>query len=506
MSLVSNLAASTGTSEAALKLILGQMSGYPLMLIYRSYLSRHSVSTQHIFFFLTGLSAGLWVIGPDVVHSIYAVLATYMILFCAGGSLASVVISFVFNMGYLTIGYLCTESEGYDILWTMPHCVLCLRLIGLTFDCYDGEMAKQKGPEILSKDQKQSALSELPSLLEMLSHSFFIGGYFVGPQITMKKYRNFVRPDYYDSLPGSPLTYGFQRLGLGLIYMLVHVVGSIWVPDYWPNTQHFYDISLLTKIVLLPIWTKVFLARYIFAWLTAEGVCVISGLSFNGVDKDGSVDWSGCANVKVGRLESAHKFDHYVESFNINTNHWVAVYVYKRLKFLGDRNVSQIVTLLFLAVWHGNHSGYFVTFAHEFFTMKVEKEFFGVWSKSDKVEKLMKVKTYSMLAQIAGWVYVVILLPHCFLAFGLLTWNKFLPAYTATYFIMYIWWLIWSFWGYGYVKKVLGNSRQSEKKEVVETKMENILEEDENVDKSGDGNVPNNVIDANTPSEDKKEV
>ena len=51
-------------------------------------------------------------------------------LMFVGGTLASVVISFLFNMGYLLIGYWYTESEGYDICWTMPHCVLCLRLIG----------------------------------------------------------------------------------------------------------------------------------------------------------------------------------------------------------------------------------------------------------------------------------------------------------------------------------------------------------------------------------------
>lgn len=430
-------------------------------------------------------------VGPDVVHSLYAVLATYIILLCAGGTLTSVVISFVFNFGYLLVGYFFTESEGYDICWTMPHCVLCLRLIGLTFDCYDGERAKQRGQETLSKDQQQTAITELPSLLEMLSHSFFIGGYFVGPQVSMKRYRNFVRPDYCDTLPESPLPYGLKRLGLGACYMAFHVVGSIWLPQYWPNTQGFYDMSLMSKLILLPIWAKVVLAKYIFAWLMAEGVCVISGLSFNGVLENGFVDWKGCANVKVGRLETATKFGHIIESFNINTNHWVAVYVYKRLKFAGSRTVSQLVTLLFLAVWHGSHSGYYLTFAHEFFTIKVEREFLGVWSRSEKVEKIMKDKQNSKLAQIAGWFYVMTFFPHCFLSFALLTWNRFFSAYMATYFFMYVWWAIWSFWGYGYCKKVLGGSRKSEKKEV-ETKMEKIVEEDETLGKSGD-DQPNYV-------------
>lgn len=31
-----------------------------------------------------------------------------------------------------------TETEKYDIKWTIPHCVLTLRLIGQAFDIFDG--------------------------------------------------------------------------------------------------------------------------------------------------------------------------------------------------------------------------------------------------------------------------------------------------------------------------------------------------------------------------------
>ena len=44
----------------------------------------------------------------------------------------SVIISFLYNFLYLLIGYWYTEMDGYLICWTMPGCVLCLRLIGKT--------------------------------------------------------------------------------------------------------------------------------------------------------------------------------------------------------------------------------------------------------------------------------------------------------------------------------------------------------------------------------------
>jgi lysophospholipid acyltransferase 5 len=48
--------------------------------------------------------------------------------------------------------------------------------------------------------------------------------------------------------------------------------------------------------------------------------------------------------------------------------------VYKRLKFLGNRYISQAAALTFLAVWHGLHSGYYMCFLLEFVIMKLEKD------------------------------------------------------------------------------------------------------------------------------------
>ena len=97
----------------------------------------------------------------------------------------------------------------------MPHCVLTLRLIGLTFDCYDG--VRKKNVQ-LSEDQQKTALEEAPSLVEMLSQTFFIGGYLVGPQFSMKKFREFVKPEYHRDLP-SPIAFGFKRLGMCWAYL-----------------------------------------------------------------------------------------------------------------------------------------------------------------------------------------------------------------------------------------------------------------------------------------------
>lgn len=216
----------------------------------------------------------------------------------------SVIVSFLYNFLYLLIGYWFTEMDGYLICWTMPGCVLCLRLIGkyfencinsiylkgkikdttiiflfsgLSWDCYDGEIATKEGVKVLSKDQQKAAISETPSLLEMLSHSFFLGGYLIGPLFSMKKFREFTTPGHIDTIPGSPIMYSLGRFGLSVMYMALLQIGLNYFPADWPDSAPYYEASLVMKMLLLPIWVRVCLYKYLSLWLLAEGVCVLSG-------------------------------------------------------------------------------------------------------------------------------------------------------------------------------------------------------------------------------------
>ena len=49
-------------------------------------------------------------------------------------------------------------------------------------------------------------------------------------------------------------------------------------------------------------------------------------------------------------------------------------YVYKRLKFLGNKIISQSVSLVFLSVWHGYYEGYHICFFFEFLTVQFEQQ------------------------------------------------------------------------------------------------------------------------------------
>lgn len=466
------LAASIGAPEAGLKLVLGQIAGYPVLLFYRKYLADKESNLQHLYFFLTGLFLGHWVIGEGVTHSLYSILATYLILLISGGTIASVVFSFLINLAYLLAGYWYMAGEDYDVSWTMPQCVLCLRLIGLTWDVYDGERQKLK-PESLSKDQTKTALSSPPNILEMLSHSFFIGGYFVGPQFPLRKFREIVSPKYQSSLPNpGPCRFAFIRLLLGVGYMTFHVIGSIFLPNDWPVSQDFFDRSLGSRLLFLPLWCKFILAKYISMWLFAEGVCAISGLSYQpaveGEEKE--PDWKGCANVRLTRLESATRFAHYIEAFNINTNAWAMDYVYKRLKFVGSKHISQMATLAFLAVWHGWHSGYYLLFFNEFIVVNFERDWAAVWAKSPVVKRWRDHPAFNTVTNIVGWVYLHFFLPHCFMPFPLLWFEKYWPAYKATLFVEYLFFMGWVVWGQGVKMWLLSGMSRKEEVDLKKTK------------------------------------
>jgi lysophospholipid acyltransferase 5 len=82
----------------------------------------------------------LWAIGVDpLIHGSICILVTFIVTRLFKGTLASTIFLFVFQLGYLVVGYFALNKDTYDISWTMPHCVMTLRLIGLAMDVHDGQ-------------------------------------------------------------------------------------------------------------------------------------------------------------------------------------------------------------------------------------------------------------------------------------------------------------------------------------------------------------------------------
>ncbi|TKS82245.1 Lysophospholipid acyltransferase 5 [Collichthys lucidus] len=322
---------------------------------------------------------------------------------------------------YLLAGYYYTATEEYDIKWTMPHCVLTLKLVGLSFDYYDGG----KDPSQLSLEQKSAALPSVPSLLEVYGFSYFYGGFLVGPQFTLRSYQKLVAGELTDC-PGQPpnsIIPALKRFALGFLCLVIYAIFSPYYPDSYYLTDEY-----------------------------EEGVCILTGLGYNGV-VDGKHRWDACANMKVWLFETTPLFGGTISSFNINTNAWAARHVFKRLKFLGNKTLSHVTTLLFLTIWHGLHSGYILCFSMEFFIITVERQALALVRDSPLLTKLANSALYPLIyvvQQFIHWLFMGYpLVPFC-----LFTYDKWLKVYSSVYFCGHVFFLV-AFLIMPYLRKAL---------------------------------------------------
>ncbi|XP_058460578.1 lysophospholipid acyltransferase 5 [Malaya genurostris] len=428
LNLVEALANVSGASQPAIRLILSVLLAYPLGALYRKL--NVSIIVKNLYIASTGIALVIFNYGFDVYHSALAVFVTYLLnAFLATSSLL-VPISFCFHMGYLLIGYYFTTSETYDIKWTMPHCVLVLRLIGLAFDISDSYQKELQG----KRDDKCVGK---PSPLELIAFTYFPASVLVGPQFSMIRYRRFVSGQYEQHTVEAPM-YSIKKFLQGAFYLIVNQVGSQFVSDSYLLSSDFEQESFFMKHIYMGLWGRFSLYKYISIWLLAEGATVLFGLTYidakPGEREYDSDELSGCTNIKVGIFENTSKFGHYVESFNVQTNHWVAIYVYKRLKFLNNRVLSHFGALLFLAVWHGFHSGYYVTFLMEFLVIRMEKEIEPVLLKNERLQTFLQHTMIKLAVFLLLKFYTIVFAGWCLIPFVFLSFSKWWHIYCAVRF------------------------------------------------------------------------
>ncbi|OWK03596.1 LPCAT3 [Cervus elaphus hippelaphus] len=413
--------------------------GYPLALFYRRYLFYKDSYLIHLFHTFTGLSIAYYNFGTQFYHSLLCILLQFLILRLMGRTVTAVLTTFCVQMGYLLAGYYSTATGTYDIKWTMPHCVLTLKLIGLAIDYYDGG----KDQKSLSSEQQIYAIRGVPSLLEVAGFSYFYGAFLVGPQFSMNHYMKLVRGELTDvpgRIPNSTIP-ALRRLALGLVYLVGYTLLSPHITEDYLLSDDYHNGSFWFRCMYMLLWGKFVLYKYVTCWLVTEGVCILTGLGFSGFDEFGTAKWDACANMKVWLFETNPRFTGTIASFNINTNAWVARYFFKRLKFLGNKVLSQGLSLLFLALWHGLHSGYLVCFQMEFLIVIVERQAASLIQDSPVLSRLASITVlqplYYLVQQTIHWLFM----GYSMTAFCLFTWDKWMKVYKSIYFLGHVFFL-----------------------------------------------------------------
>lgn len=432
---IAELANVVGVSEPALRLLLGVLLGYPMSIVYRLVVNPMAGDVtilKHLYSFLCGFGLAYFCYGMECFHSLTNILIVYLMLWSLPRRM-SLPLSLAFNLTYLLMAYWYVSSATtYDIDWTTAHCVLTLRLMGFTWDYADGKIPLEKQGEV----QKISSITKLPNLLEFLGYTYHWGGFLVGPQYSYRMYERFLKRK---DLPSITAAFGSSALSfvIGVFYLALNALLQPSFPiDALYSVEFIQSHSFLYRIFYMWFGLQVRLRKYGGIWMLTDGHCILSGLGYAGRDpKTGKIQWDAVTNFKPFIFERATNISQMLISFNVNTNGWVKEYVFKRLRFLGNKHLSNLGSLFFLAIWHGFAPGYFLNFFMEFVDVLAERgaaKVFHRWNEWVKYKGPWIVERIDSLVRV--WL-MSFTLSYGYMTFELKAWELCLEAYRNFYFI-----------------------------------------------------------------------
>ncbi|RCN48445.1 MBOAT family protein [Ancylostoma caninum] len=455
------LASLLNAREDGLRLFLCVLAGYPLAIFHRNVLHTKPAHIQHMFFVVTGVILHIFNCGYDVVHTLIAIVFAYLITNFLRGKVESILAAHTAFLGYLLVAYWFEESDGYDINWTTPFCVLVLRFIGLVMEVYDGAHMDKLKP-----DQKETAIKDVPGLLEIAAFGLFYTGTFAGPQFSLNKFRSVVNGDWLDEKRqprASAYDASLRRFVGGCIYMAINQIGCAWLTNSYFNTSEFYQQSFFWRCTWATIWFRLVMYRYCAMWMVVEGASILNGLGYNGKDKKGEDRWDGARDIHVWKWETGHDFTSLVQSFNCGTNTWAKNHILRRLRWLNNKPAAHLATLIYLAVWHGYHLGYFLIFTLEFGCMVAQEQLYSLIDRTPGWAELVANPSLRPFVLVSGRIIVLYTTGVGFLTFGLVKTKYWIGPVKSLYFFVYIvYFIIWPLL-YQFLRKTLPRTPKPEK-------------------------------------------
>ncbi|CEP16029.1 hypothetical protein [Parasitella parasitica] len=479
------LSSATGLPEPTLRLLLTVILAYLAAYLYNKKFSgpdaiKYTVANRTHYLLGLGLGLNVFFNMLSIYHSLVTVAVSYAICFGVGEQMGDRKLAtagvWIFNAAYLMLGYYFMQTDEYDITWTMTQCILCLRMMGFGFDYYDGrklvtvagpptktelktvpedklnkaairETSNKKSPAALPLSfSADTPILQLPSLVEMLAYALFPSAFLVGPQFSFSLFKKWINHNEEDLLltddqkeerERAQTLYVWRSVLLAIIYLgAQQTIGATYSTSYL-LTDEYSNLPFWQRFLIFPIAGKFAYVKYIGIWLLTEGATASFGISYEGSNEEGHALFGGLANALPGTFETATSIDHVISAFNINTNLWSKYYVFKRLKFLGNKQASQFGTLAFLAIWHGFHAMYFITFLLEFLYVQCElvlrKRLVPIVQSYTK-----KNDIYFKIWKLAAWIACQLCITYAIVGFELLSLEKSYIAYKNVYFLGHV--------------------------------------------------------------------
>jgi len=322
--MISAISEAVGLSEQTLVFVLGLFSIYPIAAIYRLFIWGQSKTVQNVFFALSGFSLIYSCFANDAFNVVFCALVQWIMLKTLVRTTLLIPLSFLFQLGYLIHGYFATEA-GY-IAWTMPGCVLCLRMIGLAFDCHDGH----KDAKLLRPEQKERALDTVPSLLEILAFSLNFNGVLIGPQFPFTTHDQLVSGKLIES-PNPPPTVGLSMRslmhGIGMLVLHQVMCSDAFFATAYMESPAYFEQPFWYRLAYISLNGIFYFHKHVATWTIIRGGNILTGISYE--KKGDIVSFDKFKNVDYANFHLAQSNHDVIKGFNLCTNDWAARYIFK---------------------------------------------------------------------------------------------------------------------------------------------------------------------------------
>jgi len=236
--------------------------------------------------------------------------------------------------------------------------------------------------------------------------------------------------------------YAGRELLIGLTALGIHdYLVSTYYPEFY-LTDEFKCYTFLEKVFCICVTGHVFILRYLAIWTVNDGACIVSGISYDKDPETGCVSWGAVRNAHIMKFLKMNKFDQLVRCHNTNTNTWVMNYLYKRLRFTGSIGLAKILSIMFVAVWHGCYEGYFTAFLFQKLVMSTESLYCIILPKIPAIRYMLEDPQLTRLAKVIGFVYVRLFLGYAFMDFSLLRFCVYGPVYDSVYWYGHVFFFV----------------------------------------------------------------
>jgi len=276
------------------------------------------------------------------------------------------------------------EYLEYSLDWSLSGMLMTLRLAGALWSRRDGKILAENKDAPLSRLQIAAAIDRDFTFLELFGFAFYFPGVMVGPFGDIKQYLEFIEFQgiYEALLPESEKKTDNKRVTLGMLVkykplwfriallpfsvLSTLVIAVKYIPEAaMYNLEFRQEHGFLFRVIYAILAIEFGNGKYYFTWSAGEVGTIISGLSFNGFNPDGSLDCEGNVQLQLINFKTITEPKDLSKYWSMSPQHYLKKDVFDRIKSAtGSYLFASFATFFFSAFWHGVYPGYYMFFFH----------------------------------------------------------------------------------------------------------------------------------------------